>query len=164
MGLGGVNCVLEHKTTTRIQSHPQPPFTLCNIRAADAKGLLTIFGIRTNVLNDSIVSMEECAQDLQMIVNDCHIGFVVAFVQAVLLSGNRSVVGNIDRLVHVRTVGYILICICLQQYVLLPPWCQVDDIASACLMLPNIIACLNCNNDRNSLQAPRSSELVETME
>ena len=89
-----------------------------------------------------------------MIVNGCHIGFVAAFVQAVLLSGNRRVISNIDRLVHVHTVGYILMCVCLQQYVLVPPWCQMDSVASAYVLLPNIIACLNCDNDRNSLQAP----------
>ena len=89
-----------------------------------------------------------------MIVNGCHIGFVAVCVQAVLLSGNQRVISNIDRLVHVHTVGYILMCVCLQQYVLVPPWCQMDNLASVCVLLPYNIACLNCDNDRNSLQAP----------
>ena len=67
---------------------------------SDANDLLTIFGIRINVLNSSVVSMEGCAQDLQMIVCGCRVGFVVAFVQAVLLSGIRNVVDDVDRLMQ----------------------------------------------------------------
>ena len=89
-----------------------------------------------------------------MIVNGYHIGFAAAFVLAVLLSGNHRVISNVDRLVHVHTIGYILMCVGLQQYVLVPPWCQMDSVASACVLLPYIIACLNCDNDRNSLQVP----------
>ena len=40
---------------------------------SDANDLLTIFGIRTTVLDDSVVSLEGCAQDLQMIVFGCRI-------------------------------------------------------------------------------------------
>ena len=73
---------------------------------SDANDLLTIFGIRTNVLNNSVVSMEGCAQDLQMIVFGCRMGFVVAFVQAVLLSGIRSVIDDVDRLMHMHGWRY----------------------------------------------------------
>ena len=98
-----------------------------------------------------------------MIVNGCHIGFVAAFVQAVLLSENQHVISNVDRIVHVHTIGYILMCVGLKEYVLVPPWCQMD---SERVLLPNIIACLNCDNDRNSLQAPgtaRNSEVTDNV-
>ena len=73
---------------------------------SDATDLLTIFGIRTHVLSNSVVSVEGCAQDLRMIVFGCPMGFVVAFVQAVLLSGVRSVIDGVDRLMHMHDWRY----------------------------------------------------------